>query len=157
MDGIDFKQFSYEEFWKDSTSPDVEQSGLIVLSDSKYHYILITTELCNNYIFEVNSVLHNHVLLKRNSVEVTNQFLFTILKSKGCTKKNNAEIHEKFGFFLQKRTQETCYFHQSDLDFGITCSSAKRSDELTGTADSGEWYGGPQRRLRGMSSGSVCG
>lgn len=75
MDGIDSKQFSYEKFWKDSTSSDVEQSGLIVLSDSKYNYILIIIELCNNYIFEVISIFHNHVLLKLHSVEVTDQFL----------------------------------------------------------------------------------
>ena len=75
MDGIDSKQFSYEKFWKDSTSSDVEQSGLIVLSDSKYSYILIIIELYNNYIFEVISILHNHVLLKLHSVEVTDQFL----------------------------------------------------------------------------------
>lgn len=53
----------------------MEQSGLIVLSDSKYNYILIIIELCNNYIFEVISILHNHVLLKLHSVEVTDQFL----------------------------------------------------------------------------------
>jgi len=53
----------------------VEQSGLIVLSDSKYSYILIIIELCNNYIFEVISIFHNHVLLKLHSVEVTDQFL----------------------------------------------------------------------------------
>lgn len=40
MDGIDFKQFSYEQFWKYSTSPDMEQSGLVILLDTNYYQVM---------------------------------------------------------------------------------------------------------------------